>query len=135
TIFARASSPKRISLAAIADYLKRIAKKGIGNGSGPRSAEDREDVVFLDHQQVGAVELHFGAAVLAEQHLVADLDLRRAQAAVVQGLALADRDNLALDRLLGGRVRDHDAAGGHLFFFHTLDDHAVEQRLDIHGNL
>ena len=48
------------------------------------------------------------------------------------GLAVADGDDFALDRLLGGRVRDHDAAGGHLFFFHALDDHAVVQRLDIH---
>ena len=82
---------------------------------------------------LGAVELHFGAGVLAEQHLVADLDLRRAGRTVVERLAFADGDDFALDRLLGGRVRDHDAAGGHLFFFHALDDDAVVQRLDVHG--
>ncbi len=105
-------------------------------GSDARSAEDREQVVFLHHQQLDAVQLHFGAAVLAEQHLVADLDLRRADLAVVQHLAGADGDDFALDRLLGGRIRDHDPAGGQLLFFHALDDHAVVQRLDIgHGNL
>src|SRR5690606_6813519 len=100
--------------------------------SGRGSAEDGEDVVFLHHQVLGAVELHLGAGVLAEQHLVAGLDLGRAQRTVVQRLALADRDHFALDRLLGGGVGDDDAARGHLFLFHALDDDAVVKRLDIH---
>ena len=101
----------------------------------PRAANEGlapipERLLPLVHQQLDAVQLHFGAAVLAEQHLVADLDLRRAHLAVVQHLAGAHGDHFALDRLLGGAVGDHDATRGQLLFFHALDDHAVVQRLD-----
>ena len=44
-----------------------------------------------------AVELHFGAAVLAEEDAVADLDVERADLAVLEDLAVADGDDLALD--------------------------------------
>jgi hypothetical protein len=43
------------------------------------------------------------------------------------------RRSFALPLLLGGRIRDHDAPGGDLLFFHALDDHAVVQRLQIHN--
>src|SRR5690606_2755811 len=66
------------------------------------SAEQGEDVVFPHHQVLVAVELDLGAAVLAEQDLVAGLDLGGTHAAVVEHLALAHRHHLALDRLLGG---------------------------------
>ncbi|OZN48425.1 hypothetical protein CF595_10200 [Gallibacterium anatis] len=65
------------------------------------------------------------------ERLVADLDLRRAHVAVVEHLALAHGDDLALDRLLGGRIRDHDTTGGDLLFLGALDDDAVVQRLDV----
>src|SRR3546814_4269627 len=71
-----------------------------GGGSGPRhgahrrgSFENGENVVFLDDQQVNAIELDFGAGVFAEQHLVALLYLGCAHVAVVQGLAFADGDD------------------------------------------
>src|SRR5690606_30786450 len=86
---------------------------------------------FLHHQVLGAVELDLGAGVLAEQDLVADLHLRGADAAVVEHLALAHGDDLTLDRLLGSRIRDHDATGGNLLLFGALDHDAVVQRLDI----
>src|SRR5690606_27798787 len=97
----------------------------------PGSAQDREDVVFLHHQVLGAVELDLGAGVLAEQDLVADLHLGGAHAAVVEHLALAHGDHLTLDRLLGRRIRDHDATGGDLLLFGALDHDAVVQRLDV----
>nr|QRG44145.1 hypothetical protein [Escherichia coli] len=130
TMRARASSPKRISLAAIAE-LPQFCDCGLGCGEAAGSAQHGEDVVFLHHQVLGAVELDLGAGVLAEQHLVADLDLRRAHVAVVEHLALAHGDDLALDRLLGGRIRDHDTTGGDLLFLGALDDDAVVQRLDV----
>ena len=46
---------------------------------------------------------------------VAGLDLERAKLAVVLDLAVADGDDLALDRLLLGGVGDDDAALGLLF--------------------
>src|SRR5207342_2916996 len=112
TMRARASSPKRISLAAMFVYLEIIQlierlglkpgdrrRRRAKRGRRGRSTQDREDVVFLDHQDVGAVELHFGAGVLAEQHLVADLDLRGARRTVVERLALAHGDDFTLDGL------------------------------------
>jgi hypothetical protein len=41
---------------------------------------------------------------------------------------------LTTDGLFGGRVRDHDAAGADALFFHALDDHAVVQGTDFHGD-
>ena len=67
-----------------------------------------------------AVDLHLGAAVLAEEDAVADLDVERADLAVLEDLAVADGDDLALDRLLLGGVGDDDAALGLLFFFTRL---------------
>src|SRR5690606_32099708 len=130
TILERASSPKRISLAAI--WFNSGKASGLDVWDCGPSGQGREDVVLADHQVLDAIERGLGAGVLAEQDLVAALHLRRTQAAVVQRLAFTDRDDLALDRLLGGRIGDHDAAGRHLFFFHALDDHAVVERLDVH---
>src|SRR6478672_5852728 len=42
-----------------------------------RSADDPEDVAFLHDDQVLTVDLHFGARPLAEQDLVARLDVQR----------------------------------------------------------
>jgi hypothetical protein len=59
---------------------------------------------------------------------VADLDVERADIAVVDDLAVAGGDDLALDRLLGGGVRQDDATGGSGFLFLAANDHAVVQR-------
>ena len=61
---------------------------------------------------VDAVELDLGARPLAVDHLVADLDAERLQAAVLQALALADGDDLALHGLFLGGVGDDDAGLG-----------------------
>jgi hypothetical protein len=55
-------------------------------------------------------------------------------AIVVERLARTHGDDFTLDRLLGGRVRDHDAAGRDLLFFHALDDDAVVKRFDAHDH-
>ena len=65
-----------------------------------RLLDDPHDVAFFHHQQFFAFEVDFGAGPFAEQHLVADLDLRRADLAVVQHLAGADGDDL-LSQLRG----------------------------------
>ena len=59
-----------------------------------------------------AVDLDLGARVLAEQDAVAGLDVERADLAVLEDLAVADGDDLALERLLLGGVGDDDAALG-----------------------
>src|SRR5688572_2413117 len=77
---ARASSEKRISLAAMFWSSSRCVARLDGRcrpaargkvGRGLRSAEDREDVVFADDEVLGARKLDLGTAVLAEQDLVA----------------------------------------------------------------
>src|SRR5439155_9949190 len=79
-----------------------------------------------------AVDLHGLAAVLAEQHAIADLDVQRDEVALVVALAWADGDDLTLIGLLGGVVGDHDARRGLGFLFQALDDHTIVQRTKFH---
>src|SRR5437588_11787402 len=76
-----------------------------------------EDVLFPQDEVLFAVDLHLGARVLAEQDLVAGLDLELANRAVLEDLAVADGDDHALDRLLLGRVRNEQAALGLVLAF------------------
>ena len=69
-----------------------------------------EDVVLAQDEVLVAVDLDLGARVLAEEDLVARLDVERTELAVVADLAVADGDDLALERLLLGGVGDEDAA-------------------------
>ena len=80
-----------------------------------------------------AVDLHLGARVLAEQDAIARLHVELADRAVLLDLAVAHRDDLALDGLLLGRVRDDDPTTGLLFGFQTTDQDAVSKRTDLHG--
>src|SRR5512147_3241888 len=120
----RASSPKRTSFAAIAVF-SRIRWLLVG---GRLLLEHRHHVFFTHDEVLLAIDLHFGAAVLAEEDVVADFDVERTNRAVFEDLALAHRDHLAADRLLGGGVGDHDAAGGLGLGVEPLDDHAVMKR-------
>src|SRR5512135_3499130 len=85
SIRARASSLKRTSFAAIAvfsgiPWLLAVARLLL---------EHRHHVFFAHDEVFLAVQLHLGAAVLAEKHVVADLDVERAHLAVLEDLALA----------------------------------------------
>ena len=82
---------------------------------------------------VGAIELDLGARPLAVDHLVADLDAERQQAAVFQPLALADRDHLALHRLFLGGVGNDDAGLGLGLGGRRLEQQPIVQRLEFHG--
>src|SRR5260370_443229 len=64
-----------------------------------------QDVRFLHDHEVLAVELHFGARPLAEQHAVAGLDVERVQLAILVARAGADGDDFAFHRLFLRRVR------------------------------
>src|SRR4029077_12414116 len=103
--------------------------------SSPPSAFDHAEDVLLAHDEVFlAVDLDLRSGVLAEQDLVADLDVERRQLAVVVHLALADGDDLAVLRLLLGGIRNDDAALG-LFHrvFESPDDDAILQWPDLHA--
>src|SRR5271154_4020294 len=83
------------------------------------------NVLFSHNNQFVSVHFHFGSAVLAEEDLVADLDVERANFAVLQDLALTDCHDLAEDGLLGRRVWDDDAAWGLTLLFFALNNHTV----------
>src|SRR2546425_4461201 len=124
---ARASSEKRISLAAMVLVPQSIliCKVQLFN--------DSHQVFFAHDQKFLAVDLDLGAGILAEQHLVAGLDCERVHFAVFEDLAVADRDDLALDRLFGCGVGNDDAAGRLGFGLQALDDHAIMQWTKLHS--
>src|SRR4051812_10375125 len=70
-----------------------------------------------------------GAAVLGEKNLVTLEAVERDALAVVVELALADREHLALLRLLLRRVGKNDAGGRSGFLLDGLDDQAIAQGL------
>jgi len=70
---------------------------------------DHGQHVILFHDEVLlAIQLDFLARILAEQDPVAHVDIEGDALAVVVHLALADREDRALLRLLFGGVRDDD---------------------------
>src|SRR3954467_4820835 len=99
------------------------------------SADDREDVARAEDEELVAAVLDLGAAVLAVDDLVTDLDVERDAVAVVVDATGADRQDLTLLGLLLGGVRDDQAGGGGLLSLDLLDDDAVLERLDVdrHG--
>ena len=58
--------------------------------------DDRHDVFLAHHEEIFAIDLHFGAAVLAEQDVVADLDVERTNFAVLEDLPLPTAMTLPL---------------------------------------
>src|SRR3954463_11132388 len=121
----RARTSNRISLAAISLVSDCAGKRDL-------LLDDAEDVFLAHHQVLFAFDLDVGPGVLREEHAIADLDVERTDLAILEDLAVADRDDLALDRLFLGGVRDDDAALGLLFLLHALDDHAILQRPNLH---
>ena len=90
-----------------------------------------ENVTGGEDEVLLAAVLDLGAAVLAVDDLVADLDVERdALVAVLVPAAGADGEDLALLRLLLRRVRNDEAGGGGLLRLEGLDDDAVFERLD-----
>src|SRR5262245_6567920 len=98
----RASVENFTSLAAISDYSFNSQFDGSGDHA--------HDVGLLHDEEFLAVELHFGARPLAEQHAVAGLEVERDELAGLVTAARADGDDFALRRLFLGGVGDDDAA-------------------------
>src|SRR6201999_616252 len=91
-----------------------------------------EDVGLAQDQQVLAVNGDLRAAVLRVQDLVALGHVERDALAVVVELPVADREDLALLRLLLGGVRKDDAGSGRRVLLDSLDDQTIAQGLEIH---
>src|SRR5271165_5242607 len=96
------------------------------------SADHAHDVGLLHDQEFLAVDLDFGAAPLAEQDLVAGLDVQRGELAGFVATAGACGDDLAFLRLLLGGVRYDDAALRLLLAFEATNDDAVMQGTEFH---
>ena len=94
--------------------------------------DDAHDVGFLHDQQFLTIDLDFGAGPLAEQHLVALLDVERRQLTGLVAPAGPYGDDLALLRLLLGGVRNDDAGLRLLLAFEATDDDAVMQGTELH---
>src|SRR5918997_2673754 len=145
SIRSRAPAPNLTSLAAMKRYLVSLLVGGVFSearkrplGSGGLllrggALEDAHDVGLLHDQELLVVELDLGARPLAEQDAVAGLDVERAQLALVVQRAGADRDHLALLRLLLGGVGDDDAARRLLLRRDPADENAVVQGTEIHA--
>src|SRR5262252_3263460 len=91
-----------------------------------------ENVLFTQDEVVLAFDLHFGSGVLAKQDGVSRLDVQRTNLAVLEDLAVADRDHLSLERLLFGRIGNDDAAFGLVLFGDALDDQTVLKGSNLH---
>src|SRR6478736_5485877 len=123
----RASPPNFTSLAAILG----ISARGL-------SGEHAHDVGLLHDQEFVAIEFHFRARPLAEQHLVTGLELDGDQLAGLVATARTDGDDFALHRLFFGGIWDDDAALRLVIRVDALDDDTVMQGAKLqlcHGDL
>src|ERR1700712_1447177 len=104
-----------------------MAPAGVPGASG----DDGEDVAGRAGGVLLAGVLDLGAAVLAVDHLVADVDVERDAVAVVVDAAGADRQDLALLGLLLGGVGDDQTRRRGLLGVQRLDDDPVLEGLDV----
>src|SRR5262249_1367966 len=95
---------------------------------------DGQDVIFRQDQILLAVHGDLLAAVRAEEHAVALADLELGPLAVVEQLAVAAAQALALAGFLFGRVRQDDAAGGLFFRLQPPHDDLIIQGYDSHDS-
>src|ERR1700677_2692689 len=107
---------------------RRLCGKAALHGTKCLLLEDAEDFFFAHDQQLFAVQLDLGARVLAEEDVIAGLDVERERLAFVVRLALAHGDDFALLWLLFCGVRDDDAATNALAFFNPPNQNPVMQR-------
>src|SRR3989338_478697 len=91
------------------------------------------NIALANHQHFLAINLHLVWRVLAEYHLVPDLDGHRRYFAALEPFARAHCKHFALLRLLFVcRVRQHDSARGYLLLPKRLDDHPIVEWTYVH---
>src|SRR5919201_525976 len=103
-------------------------------GAGGRAVTDalREHVRLSENQHFVGPELDLGPAVLAEDDLVAFLEIHLDVLPVLVPGTGTDGEDAAALRLLLRRVGQHDAAGRGLLVLEDLHDQAVTKRLQVH---
>src|SRR6476661_7767346 len=87
-----------------------------------------QDVALAKHEQVLTVDLDLRAAVLAVEDLVALAHIEGAALPVLDR-AVADRDHLALLRLLLRGVGEDETAGGRRLLLDRLNDQPIAKWL------
>src|SRR5882762_10786086 len=92
--------------------------------------ELRDDVGFLDQDDLFVVQLDLRAAVLPVDDAVPHLQLHGDRLALLPS-ARSHGDDFALDRLLFGGVRDVQPALHRLGLLHRPDRHAIGQRVNL----
>src|SRR5262249_24418256 len=92
----------------------------------------REHIRLAQDQNILGPELDLGPAVLAEDDLVAFLEIHLDVLPVLVPSAGADGEDATPLRLLLRRVGQHDAADRCVLLIEDLDDQAVTQRLQVH---
>src|SRR5262245_49090722 len=122
------------SVVELRNKEKATPKRGLvrARNGKPSLFDDRQDVFFRHDEQFIAIDGHFVTGVRREQHAVAFLDLEGGPLAVVEQLAVADAQDLALPRLFLGRIGQHDAAGRLLFRLQPFHHDLVVQGDDFH---
>jgi hypothetical protein len=97
---------------------------------GRAVADDlRQDIRLAQDQDLVDADLDLGAAVLAEDDLVALFDVHGDVLAILVAGARTHGEDLAALRLLLRRVRQDDAAHRGLLFVEDLHDQTVAKRL------
>src|SRR5260370_33719479 len=94
--------------------------------------DSAESVLFTQDEVVLAFDLHFGSCVLAEQDGVSCLDVQRTNFAVLEDLAVANRNQLSLEWLLLRSVWNDDAAFGIAVVGNGLYVQTVSMGADAH---
>jgi hypothetical protein len=94
------------------------------------SGDDAKDVGLGNDQHFLAVDLHFGAAVLGDENLVAHLHGELDGFAIFILAAGAEAEDLRFLGLFLGGVREHDAAGADCFGVESLHEHALTEWFD-----
>src|SRR2546427_3144009 len=89
------------------------------------AAQDAQNFLFAHDDELFTIQLDFGSGILAEQDAVALFHIERTNLALFVDLALANRNNLALLRLIFRRIRYDDSAAGGFGFFYTAHQDAV----------
>src|SRR5215204_6453523 len=92
-----------------------------------------EDVRLAQHEQLLAVDLDLGAAVLAVEDLVPLGHIERdALLAILVPVAVADGDHLALLGLFLRGIGEDEAARGRLLLLDRLNDQPIATGLQLH---
>src|SRR2546422_3091394 len=99
----------------------------------PVAVNDGQHFILAHDEVVLAIELDLLARVLAEEDQIARLHIAGHALAVVFHFAVARGDDLALLRLLFGRVRDDDPADFLLAFFKAPNNDPIVEWSDVHG--